>query len=171
MEHEQGVLEFGGRGGVQNRVAVDAPQSRRVLIVGTLGGNLGDPCEMRQVEVEEHVFQLVACGPLGKVTPVAGGGCQVCPQGRCLPVLWAACNSSISMSLTGMSRSARARRAAGRAFRFSLIRLLALCSARAAVEKTLVDMRATAKTAWDRTFSSMGPSGRVTFDGVVGRRE
>ena len=39
--------------------------------------------------------------------------------------LWAASNSSISMSFTGMSRSARIGRAAGRAFRFPSIRLQA----------------------------------------------
>ena len=41
----------------------------------------------------------------------------------------------------------------------SLMRSQAEYSAAAAVEKTLVDMRATAKTAWSRTFNSMAPSG------------
>ena len=61
-------------------MAVDEPHPRRGIIVGINGGNLGDPCEMRQVEVEERVFQIIACGPLGEVAPVASGGCQVCPQ-------------------------------------------------------------------------------------------
>ena len=49
MERQQAVSAFGGRGGVLNRVAVDAPQPRRWLVIGLNGGDLSDPCEMRQV--------------------------------------------------------------------------------------------------------------------------
>ena len=78
MEHQKAISTFGGRGGVQNCVAVNAPQPRRGLVVGINCGDLGDPCEMRQVDVEERVFQVVASRALGEVSPVAGGGCQVC---------------------------------------------------------------------------------------------
>ena len=51
MEREKVVPAFSGRGGVQNRVAIDAAQPRRELVVGVNGGDLSDPCEVWKVEV------------------------------------------------------------------------------------------------------------------------
>ena len=80
MEHQQAIASFAGGGCIENRMSVDAPQARRILVVGIDRGDLGDPCEVRQVEIEQGILEVVAGRSSGEVATVARCGRQVRPQ-------------------------------------------------------------------------------------------
>ena len=80
MEHEKSVAALARRCGVDDRVTVHAAHSGRHVVVGVDGGDLRDPREVGQVEVEQGVLEVVARVATGNVAAVAGCGCQVRAQ-------------------------------------------------------------------------------------------
>ena len=74
---KEAIVIFAGGSRVDDGVTVDPAHPGRRVVVGIDRGDLGNPIEVRQVESQQGIFQVVAGSAIGDMPTISGSGSQI----------------------------------------------------------------------------------------------